>query len=98
MPNCSCRRTGPRTANAVGRRASPRTWCIGPSRQIALEEVDRAKANGVHLDWLTFDEGYGKAPEFLCGLDERQLLFVGEVPKSLSCLAVNGSGRRPDAR
>ena len=61
-----------------------------PKWQIALEEVDRAKANQVPLDWLTFDEGYGKAPEFVCGLDERKLLFVGEVPKSLSCLAVNG--------
>lgn len=66
-----------------------------PKSQIALEELDRAKANQVQLDWLTFDEGYGKSPEFVCGLDERNLLFVGEVPKSLSCLAVNGPGRRP---
>src|SRR5207249_6906232 len=69
-----------------------------PKTEIALEAVDRAKANKVPLDWLTFDEGYGKAPEFVCGLDERQLLFVGEVPKSLSCLAVNGSGQKPDAQ
>jgi SRSO17 transposase len=69
-----------------------------PKSKIALEEVDRAEANGVHLDWITFDEGYGKAPEFLCGLDSRELLFVGEVPKSLSCLASNGSGQRPDAK
>jgi SRSO17 transposase len=69
-----------------------------PKSQIALEEVDRAKANKVQLDWITFDEGYGTAPEFVCGLDERQRLFVGEVPKSLSCLAVNGSGQRPDAQ
>jgi SRSO17 transposase len=69
-----------------------------PKWQIALEEVDRAKANGVRLDWLTFDEGYGKTPEFLCALDERNLLFVGEVPKSLSCLAVNGAAQRPDAK
>ena len=69
-----------------------------PKSQIALEELDRAKANQVHLDWITFDEGYGKAPEFICGLDERQLLFAGEVPKGLSCLAVNGSGQRPDAQ
>ncbi len=68
-----------------------------PKSTIALEEVDRAKANGVLLDWLTFDEGYGKAPEFLCGLDERDLRFVGEVPKSLSCLPVHGSGKRPGA-
>jgi SRSO17 transposase len=69
-----------------------------PKTEIALEEVDRAKANQVQLDWLTFDEGYGKAPEFVCGLDERNLRFVGEVPKILSCLAVNGSRRRPDAK
>jgi len=66
-----------------------------PKSKIALEELDRAKANQVPLDWLTFDEGYGKAPEFVCGLDERNLRFVGEVPKSLSCLAVNGPRRRP---
>jgi SRSO17 transposase len=63
-----------------------------------LEEVDRAQANQVVLDWLTFDEGYGKVPEFICGLDDRQLRFVGEVPKNLSCVAVNGSGRRPAAQ
>jgi SRSO17 transposase len=68
-----------------------------PKWQISLEEVDRARANGVHLDWLAFDEEYGKAPEFVCGLDERELWFVGEVPKSLSCLAVNGSEQRPSA-
>jgi SRSO17 transposase len=66
-----------------------------PKTTIALEELDRAKANQLQLDWLTFDEGYGKSPEFVCGLDERHQRFVGEVPKSLSCLAVNGSGRKP---
>jgi SRSO17 transposase len=76
----------------------PDDMAYRPKSEIALEEVDRATANKVHLDWITFDEGYGKAPEFICGLDERKLLFVGEVPKSLSCLAVNGSGQRPDAK
>jgi SRSO17 transposase len=69
-----------------------------PKWRIALEEIDRAQANQVPLDWLTFDEEYGKAPGFICGLDDRELLFVGEVPKSLSCLASNGSGQRPDAK
>jgi SRSO17 transposase len=69
-----------------------------PKWRIALEQVDRARANGVPLDWLTFDEEYGKAPEFVCGLDERELRFVGEVPKNLSCLAANGSAQRPDAK
>lgn len=69
-----------------------------PKWRIALEEVDRAQANQVSLDWLTFDEGYGMVPEFVCGLDDRKLLFVGEAPKSLSCLAVNGSEQRPDGK
>ena len=75
----------------------PEDLAYRPKSTIALEEVDRAQANGVPLDWMTFDEGYGKAPEFICGLDERHQRFVGEVPKILSCLAVNGSGPRPDA-
>ena len=66
-----------------------------PKWKIALEELDRAKANKVQLDWLTFDEEYGKAPGFVCGVDKRNLLFVGEVPKNLSCLAANRSGQRP---
>jgi SRSO17 transposase len=68
-----------------------------PKWKIALEELDRAQRHGVALDWLTFDEEYGKAPEFVCGLDERRVRFVGEVPKILSCRAVNRSGRRPHA-
>jgi SRSO17 transposase len=69
-----------------------------PKWQIALEEVDRARTQGLRLDWLTFDEEYGKAPGFVCGLDDRQLCFVGEVPKILSCLAVPGSQHRPEAQ
>jgi SRSO17 transposase len=69
-----------------------------PKWQIALEEVDRAQTNQVPLDWLVFDEEYGKAPEFVCSLDERKLLFVGEVPKSLSCLAANATRHKPDAK
>jgi SRSO17 transposase len=76
----------------------PADMAYRPKWQIALEELDRAKANQVLLDWLTFDEGYGMVPEFACGLDDRNQLFVGEVPKSLSCLAVNGSGQRPEAQ
>ena len=68
-----------------------------PKWGIALEEVDRARANGVRLDWLTFDEEYGKAPEFVRGLDGRGLPFVGEVPRNLSCLAVKESRQRPQA-
>jgi SRSO17 transposase len=67
-----------------------------PKWQIALEQLDRARANGVRLDWLTCDEEYGKRPGFVAGLDERGVRFVGEVPRSFSCLAANRAVRRPD--
>src|SRR3982751_1179102 len=75
----------------------PKELVYRPKWQIALEEVDRALENKVHLDWLTFDEEYGKAPEFVCGLDQRNLWFVGEVPKILSCLAAAAPPSRPAA-
>jgi SRSO17 transposase len=68
-----------------------------PKWQIALEQIDRAKSNGVALDWVTFDEGYGACPGFGAGLDERQLRFVGEVPRSLSCVAATRQGKSPGA-
>jgi SRSO17 transposase len=65
-----------------------------PKWQIALEQLDRARANGVAFDWLTFDEGYGDKPGFLQGLGERQLRYVGEVPKSFRCRAPGAHSRR----
>jgi SRSO17 transposase len=61
-----------------------------PKWQIALGQLDRARANGIAFDWFTFDEGYGDKPGYLRGLDERGLRYVGEVPKSFRCF-----GRRP---
>jgi SRSO17 transposase len=69
----------------------PDTLVHRPKWKIALEQVDRAKHQGLALDWLTFDEGYGDCPEFLLALDERQLRFVGEAPRSLRCFAVRES-------
>jgi SRSO17 transposase len=68
-----------------------------PKWQIALEQLDRSSSNGVHLDWLTFDEGYGASPGFVRGLDDRRLRFVGEVPRTYSCLAAHRNGRQPAA-
>jgi len=53
--------------------------------QIALEELDRARANGIVLNWLTFDEWYGGKPGFLDELDTRGQLYVGEVPANFMC-------------
>jgi len=48
--------------------------------QIALELVDRALANGIRVAAWTFDEFYGRDHKFLDGLQERNQVFVGEVP------------------
>jgi SRSO17 transposase len=61
-----------------------------PKWQIALGQIARARASGITLDWLTFDEEYGQCPDFLLGLDRRRLRYVGEVPKSFHCFT-----RRP---
>ena len=77
----------------------PQSWAIDPERcrragipadmtfrpktQIALEQIDRARAHGLECGWYTFDEGYGKPP-FLAALHERALRFVGEVPKNFT--------------
>ena len=67
-----------------------------PKWQIALEQLARARANGVVLDWLTFDEYYGNKPGFLQGLGQ-SLHLVGEVPKSMRC-RVPGTRQRRASR
>jgi len=47
--------------------------------QIALDLIDRSKANGIQVKAWTFDENYGCNGHFLDGLDERGEAFVGEV-------------------
>jgi SRSO17 transposase len=59
----------------------PDTMTYRPKWQIALELYDRAMANGVVFEWLTFDEGYGCRPEFLRALSARNQCYVGEVPR-----------------
>jgi SRSO17 transposase len=52
-----------------------------PKTEIALELYDRACANGLEFDWLTFDEWYGSKPPFLRALDDRRQKFIGEIHK-----------------
>jgi SRSO17 transposase len=49
--------------------------------ELALELIRRVGAK-VHHGWVTFDEGYGKDPGFLSGLEELDERYIGEVPKS----------------
>ena len=49
--------------------------------ELALERI-RSVGPNVRHGWVTFDEGYGKDPGFLSGLEERDERYLGEVPKS----------------
>jgi len=61
----------------------PADMTYRPKTEIAVELYDRARANGIHFAWLTFDEWYGGKPAFLQALDQREQSFVGEVPRTL---------------
>ena len=49
--------------------------------ELALELI-RQVGPKVRHGWVTFDEGYGKDPAFLSGLEELDERYIGEVPKS----------------
>lgn len=55
-----------------------------PKWQIGLEQIRRARANGIRLAWMTFDEGYGGKPPFLRELDAIGQDYVGEAPASFT--------------
>jgi SRSO17 transposase len=55
-----------------------------PKWKIALGLYDHAVGNGLHFDWLTFDEGYGGKPELLRELSRRGQKFVAEVPRNFT--------------
>lgn len=62
-----------------------------PKWRISLELWDRAVANGVRMEWVTADEGYGEVPAFHFALDDRGQRYVMEVPCSF-----HGWLRRPE--
>jgi SRSO17 transposase len=66
-----------------------------PKWRIALEQVARAIANGLTLDWLTFDEYYGGKPAFLHELEARGRRYIGEVPRNFRCLTRRPQGKKP---
>jgi SRSO17 transposase len=56
-------------------------------------ELIRHVGPEIRHGWVTFDEGYGKDPEFLAGLEESGERYIGEVPKSC-----RGWLRRPEVQ
>ena len=49
--------------------------------ELALELI-RGAAPKIRHGWVTFDEGYGKDPGFVSGLEEMGERYIGEVPKT----------------
>ncbi len=56
-----------------------------PKWLIALDQLGEAMGNGVRFSWVTFDEDYGKVPDFWFALNNMGLRGVGEVPKNFLC-------------
>jgi SRSO17 transposase len=54
-----------------------------PKHHIALELLDRAEANGVHLEWIAADIWYSEKPDFIAGLEQRNRRYVVEIPRNL---------------
>ncbi len=64
-----CRRAG------IGDEITHRpTWKIG------IEQIKRTMAQGLRFDYVTYDEEYGKVPNFLYELDTLGQKAIGEVP------------------
>ena len=57
----------------------PDSMVYRPKSEIALELFARAQANGIHFEWLTFDEWYGAKPQFLSALVRSKQKYVGEI-------------------
>ena len=58
----------------------PEAVVYRPKWQIALEQYERAIANGLRFSWLTFDEHYGGKTPYLRALDGFGQNYVAEVP------------------
>lgn len=70
-----------------------------PKWRLALDQVAHASTEGLHLDWLTFDEGYGSKVPFLKILNLARKRFVAEVPKSFSVrTSLRGLPQRAEQR
>jgi SRSO17 transposase len=60
----------------------PDTLVFRTKWEMARDQVQEALAAGVKLNWVVFDEDYGKVPAFWFELDRMGQLAVGEVPAS----------------
>lgn len=54
-----------------------------PKHLMALDMLDHAQTNGVHLEWVLADIWYSEKPAFLAGLEQRHFRYVVEIPRNL---------------
>ena len=64
-----------------------------PKWKIALDQLGEAMGNGVRFSWVTFDEDYGKVPEFWFALNALGQRGIGEVPRNFLCWPTHPSCR-----
>jgi SRSO17 transposase len=62
----------------------PEAVVYQPKYDLALAQLDRARANGVTFAWITADEWYAQKPAFVAGLEQRGLRFVLEIPRNFA--------------
>ena len=60
----------------------PDTVIYRSKYHIALDQLDRATAQGLSFSWITADEWYSQKPAFVAGLEQRGQRYVLEVPKN----------------
>jgi len=53
-----------------------------PKWKIGIEQIERVMGEGLRFDYVTFDEDYGKVPEFFFELDRLGQKAIGEVPSN----------------
>ena len=51
-----------------------------PKWKIGMEQIKRTMGQGLRFDYVTYDEEYGKVPEFVFELDSLGQKAIGEVP------------------
>ena len=51
-----------------------------PKWKIGIEQIKRTMAQGLRFDYVTYDEEFGKVPEFVFELDGLGQKAIGEVP------------------
>ena len=63
----------------------PEQVTFRPKWRIALDLLQEATGQGVKMEYVTFDEEYGKVPAFWRELDALGQKAIGEVPRNFHC-------------